>query len=78
MPWDESVPSFSTITGVGWEKMRLKDEEERKGQLKKLVNDANNHCNGLKRCTTSTVDHIGKGVTKMLGHFFPQVSPAPP
>lgn len=54
MPWDESVPSFSTITGVGWEKTRLKDEEERKGRLKKLVNNANNHCNGLKRCTTST------------------------
>lgn len=55
MPWDESVPSFSTITGVGWEEMRVKDEEER---LKKLVNNANHHRNGLKRCTAST---LGKG-----------------
>lgn len=68
MPWDESVPSFNTITGVGWEKMRVKDEEER---LKKLVNNPNNHCNVLKRCTASTVDHIGKRVTKILGHIFP-------
>lgn len=75
MPWDESVPSFSTITGVGWEKMRVRDEEER---LKKLVNNANNHCNGLKRCTASIVDHIGKRVTKMLSFFPPQVLPAPP
>lgn len=26
MPWDESVPSFSRITGVGWKDMRVTDE----------------------------------------------------
>lgn len=26
MPWDESVPSFSRITGVGWKDTRVKNE----------------------------------------------------